>query len=247
MTEVGKRWNHKNGVLVTGASSGIGAAIAVELARAGLTVGCASRRGTLTASIPGLLPVKLDVTDQRAVGKIVAELATATGGLAGVVNAAGFYTSAPSETLDLADLRSVLETNFIASVSVSQAMFPYLRDGGGFIANVGSFYASLGVPRSLAYSASKAAMDAMTRTLAIEWAKHGISVLNFAPGYVETGLNAEALADDEARQQVVRRIPARRIAQADEIGRLIASVILANDGFLTGETIRIDGGQGIGL
>ena len=80
-------------------------------------------------------------------------------------------------------------------------------------------------------------------TVGVEWARYGINVVGFAPGYVETGLNAEALAGDQVRAALTRTIPVRRIATAEEIARLVVSVLTANAGFLTGETITMDGGQ----
>ena len=129
---------------------------------------------------------------------------------------------------------------------LAQLARPHLEQrGGGFIANVGSFYAGLGVPGGLAYSAAKAALASVTRTLAVEWAAQGISVVNFAPGYIETELNADFLEDPQNRSRLARKIPVGRIGTAAEIGRLISAVLDAQCGFLTGETITVDGGQGV--
>jgi NAD(P)-dependent dehydrogenase (short-subunit alcohol dehydrogenase family) len=239
-----------SGVFVSGASSGIGAAISVEMARAGHRVGGASRRGTVPGAPPDtgeIVPITLDVADATAARVALDEFAASCDVLVGVINVAGIHLTAPSAELDLAEFRLVLEVNLVASVHLAQLAFPFLRDRGGFIANIGSFYGDLGVPRNLAYSASKAALASVTRTLGVEWAKHRISVLNFAPGYVETDLNSEYLRDPENRVQMEKQIPVRRVGQAEEIGRLVAGVLSADCSFLTGETITIDGGQGIRL
>jgi NAD(P)-dependent dehydrogenase (short-subunit alcohol dehydrogenase family) len=244
-------WPGRTSVLVTGGSSGIGAAIATEWARLGFTVGCASRRGTAPADATQssrLVGLKLDVTDEIAVAEVVREFTDTHGPLAGAINCAGYFDPKPSETLPLSDLRTVLETNLISAVQISQLAFPGLKEhGGGFIGNIGSFYADLGVPQSLAYSASKAGMAAVTRTLAVEWARHGISLVNFEPGYIETGLNAEFVADPENRALLERKIPARRLGTAEEVARLVVRVLTSDCSFLTGESIRIDGGQAIRL
>lgn len=231
-------------VFVTGASSGIGAAIAVEAAKAGFVVAGASRRGTVPQAEGKLSPVRLDVTDHGAVAQAIDELAAATGGLAGVIHCAGYQQFTPSASLPADELRAVLETNLVASVRIAQLAYPHLQDGGGFIAFIGSFYAELGVPGSLAYSASKAGLASVTRTLAVEWAPAGITVLNFAPGYIETELNGEFLAVPENRVKVERKIPAGRVGTSEEVARLVLSVLTADCTFLTGETITIDGAQG---
>src|SRR5581483_118904 len=216
---------------------GIGAAVAVEWAKAGYVVAGASRRGTVPTAEGKLTPVRLDVTDHEA-------MAAAVGGLAGVVHCAGYQEFTPSAELSMDGLRAVLETNLVSAVRLAQLARPHLADHGGFVAFIGSFYADLGVPGSLAYSASKAALASVTRTLAVEWAAAGIAVVNFAPGYVETELNAGYLADPANRARLERRSPVGRVGTAAEIGQLIVAVLTADCRFLTGETITIDGAQG---
>jgi len=232
------------GVFVTGASSGIGAAVAAEWAKAGYVVAGASRRGTVPAAQGKLTPVRLDVTDHAAMAAAVDEFAAASGGLAGIVHCAGYQEFTPSAELPMDGLRAVLETNLVSAVRLAQLARPHLAEHGGFVAFIGSFYADLGVPQSLAYSASKAALASVTRTLAVEWAASGIAVVNFAPGYIETGLNADYLTDPENRARLERRIPVGRIGTADEVGRLTVAVLTADCRFLTGETITVDGAQG---
>jgi NAD(P)-dependent dehydrogenase (short-subunit alcohol dehydrogenase family) len=235
----------RRSVFLTGGSSGIGAALAQELVKLGYTVGCASRRGTVPFSSGGVVPIVLDVTDDRAVRDALQSFA-ASHGLAGIVNVAGAFTPAPSAELDLDELRQSLELNLIASVRLAQLARPYLEEGGGgFIANIGSFYAGLGIPGGLAYSAAKAALASVTRTLAVEWATQGISVLNFAPGYIETELNADFLENPQNRSRLASKIPVNRIGTAAEVGRLVSSILDAQCGFLTGQTITIDGAQSV--
>jgi NAD(P)-dependent dehydrogenase (short-subunit alcohol dehydrogenase family) len=240
----GVQTDRRPAVFLTGGSSGIGAAIAAELAARGYLVGCASRRGTVPLASGQLVPIRLDVTDDAAVRREFAAF-VAEFGLAGLVNVAGAHSAAPSHSLDLDELRRSFELNLVSAVRLAQLAYPHLADGGGFIANIGSFYADLGVPGRLAYSAAKAALASVTRTLAVEWARDGISVLTFAPGYVETELNSVHLEDPANRDKIVRRIPAGRVGSAEEIGRLVGRVLDADCSFLTGETIRIDGAQGV--
>lgn len=234
-------------VLVTGASSGIGAAIAADLARRGFTVGCLSRRGT-TPDGPGFVALSADVTDEAATAAALETLVASAGPLAGLVNAAGYHAPTPSAELTSADLRAQLDTNFVAAAALCRAAHPHLRAaGGGLIVNIGSFYERLGVPELLAYSASKAALGSLTRTLAVEWAGDGISVLDVAPGYVLTELNDAFFADPDRRARMERRIPVRRIGEPEEIGRFVGSLFAEPVRFLTGSTLYVDGGQGIAL
>ncbi len=230
-------------ILVTGASSGIGAAIAARLAADGWLVGGLSRRGTAPAA-DGCLGLQADVTDESAVAAAIARLAERAP-IVGVVNCAGRHIERPSLESTSDEVRSVLDTNVVAAFAIARVAHPHLRAaGGGLIVNVGSFYDRLGVPGNAAYAASKAALASLTRTLAVEWARDGIRVLDVAPGYVETELN-EVFADPERRSRIERRIPVRRIGRADEIGRLVAGLYAMDVGFLTGTTIYVDGGQAV--
>jgi NAD(P)-dependent dehydrogenase (short-subunit alcohol dehydrogenase family) len=242
------------GVIVSGASQGIGASIAGELARHGFTVGCLSRSGRLP-TVDGhaaserlrLTPLRADVSDPPAVEACVAQFAE-TARLAGLVNCAGYHVEAPSADLDEATLLDVLRVNLVGAFTCSRAAYPLLRvGGGGLIVNIGSFYDMAGVPGSLAYSASKAALSSMTKTLAVEWARDDIRVVNVAPGYVATELNQDVRADPASKDRLVRKIPVRRFGEAHEVGRFVATMFSEPVGFLTGTTIYIDGGQSVRL
>jgi NAD(P)-dependent dehydrogenase (short-subunit alcohol dehydrogenase family) len=236
------------GIVVTGASSGIGAATARALAERGYMVGCISRRGSMPEGPPERLRAyACDVTDPGRVRRVVSEFSAAAGGLTGLVNNAGMHSETPSADVSLEALRALMEVNFVAAVSVCQQVYPHMSAAGGLIVNVGSFYDHLGVRANLAYSASKAAVASMTRTLAVEWARDNIQVLNVAPGYVLTELNREWFDDPKNYDAVVRRIPARQIGQPEDVGRLIAGLFESRSAFLTGTTVYIDGGQGISL
>ena len=127
--------------------------------------------------------------------------------------------------------------------------YPHLvrSGGGGKIVNMGSFFDRLGVPGNLAYCASKAAVAAITRCLAVEWAGDGITVVCVAPGYIETDMNREVRGDDKGRAWLEKRIPMGRAGTPQEVATLVGSLIAEDMPFLTGETIYLDGGQGIKL
>jgi len=240
-------------VVVTGASSGIGSATAGALAANGFTVACLSRRGTVpdvdAEFVDRLIPIICDVSDEEQRVNAVRQAAEIGAPLAGLVNAAGFQLQTASADLSLEELHQILDTNLVGAFRMCQLLYEPLRSNerGSLIVNIGSFYGKLGVPNFLAYSASKAALAAVTRTLGVEWATHGIAVLDVAPGYVETGLNADFLEVPGNRELLARKVPVGRLGTSDEVARLVAMLYRERIRFLTGETIYIDGAQGVRL
>ena len=237
-------------IAVTGASRGIGAAIALELARRGFRVACLSRHATLPEGdlandvAARLVPARCDVTDERSVREALAGIGA--DGLDGLVNNAGIHLDAPSHELTLETYERVMRTNATSVFTVCREAYPHLlKAGGGTIVNIGSFFDKVGVKRNLAYCASKAAVGAMTRCLAVEWGAQGIRVLDIAPGYVETDLNRDAFTSGPLREYLQKRIPIKRHGTAPEVARLVAAVFAEDIPFLTGDTIYVDGGQGI--
>lgn len=241
-------------VAVTGASRGIGAAIALELARRGFEVACLSRGGTPPA-VPEaeatlaarLRPVACDVTEEASVKAALGAIAAAGPRLAGVVNNAGVHRTGPSATFSRSEFDQILSMNATAVFVVAREAYPHLKAaGGGVIVNIGSFFERLGVKGNAAYCASKAAVGAITRCLAVEWATDRIRVLDVAPGVTLTELNAEHLAPGSGvRAYLDRRIPVGAPSPPEPIARLVASLFSEDVPFLTGETITCDGGQSI--
>lgn len=241
-------------ILLTGASRGIGAVVALELARQGNIVGCLSRRGTGPESldIPAELKERLiflkgDVVDREAMKKAFEAFASQVGRIDGVINNAGIHLEGPSHSQSLDDFSQVLETNVTATFSVCQLAYPYLEGQGGLIVNLGSFFDKLGVRRNAAYAASKAAVAAFTRCMAVEWATKRIRLLTVAPGYIETDLNKEFLQTEKIKTFLAARIPVGGPAQATDVAKLIGMLYAQDVDFFTGETLYIDGGQGMAL
>jgi len=169
-----------------------------------------------------------------------------SGPITGLINNAGLHLRGPAAELSTTDYEQVMALNATAVMVASREAYPHLRAaGGGIIVNIGSFFDKLGVRDNLAYSASKAAVGAITRCLAAEWAREGIAVVNVAPGYIETDLNRDFLVCEGARQWTEKRIPVGRVGQPQEVARLVAALVIENISFLTGETIYLDGGQGM--
>jgi NAD(P)-dependent dehydrogenase (short-subunit alcohol dehydrogenase family) len=228
-------------IIVTGATRGIGAAIARDLAAGGARVAGLTRSGE-TAAGEGFV---CDVADETSIAGAVAQVA-ARGPIAGLVNNAGVYEEHKSDRLSTADFERVMRTNATSVVAASREVYPHLkRAGGGLIVNIGSFFDKMGVSRSVAYCASKAAIGAITRCLAVEWAADNIRVIDVAPGYIATDLNADFREKDSVKAWIKRRIPVARPGAPEEVARLVGGLFRSDLGFLTGETIYIDGGQGM--
>jgi NAD(P)-dependent dehydrogenase (short-subunit alcohol dehydrogenase family) len=226
--------------IVTGGSKGIGAAIAMDLERRGVRVVCLSRSGTAAVGHS----MTCDMTDEIAVRRAFAEIA-ARGPIAGLINNAGIHIAGAIATLTTADFNKTMALNATAVMVAAREVYPVLRQRGGIIINIGSFFDKLGVPDNLAYCASKAAVAAMTRCMAVEWARDGIRVVNIAPGYIETDLNREYLSKEKVGAWIKQRIPVGGPGSAGEVASLVGALCCERIGFLTGETIYVDGGQGI--
>ena len=236
---------------MTGASRGIGAAIALELHRRGHVVGCLTRSGKgpetgSAAAGPGrFIDITCDVTRHATIKDALARLADQAGTLNGLVNNAGLHKDGPSHDLKTETYEEVMATNATSVFVCSREAYPHLaRAGGGIIVNIGSFFDKIGVKRNLAYCASKAAVGAMTRCLAVEWAGKGIRVIDVAPGYIETDLNRDAFAGP-LRDYLAKRIPGGKHGTPEDVARLVAAIFTEDLPFLNGETIYLDGAQGI--
>lgn len=241
-------------IVVTGASKGIGASIAKALAEAGHHVACVSRSGVVPAlwglsdeAAKRLTGWTADVTRPETLADVFTSLQAEGWQIKGLVNNAGMHVDAPSATLPVEMWQQMMDANATSVVTACQAAYPHLVSaGGGVIVNIGSFFEKLGVKRNLAYCASKAAVGAITRVLAVEWGNKGIRVINVAPGYIETDLNADAMEDGSPlRAYLSKRIPSGVPGKASDVAALVAALFSPAGGFLSGETIYIDGAQGI--
>lgn len=241
-------------IVVTGGSRGIGAAIALALAQQGRQVACLSRSGALPAiadAAPEVaarwIGLKADVTQPAAMVAAFQQLAGDGWRITGLVNNAGVHLDGASADISLEHWHQVMDTNATSVLTGCQAAYPHLvAAGGGVIVNIGSFFDKLGVKRNLAYCASKAAVGAITRVLAVEWATKGIRVIDVAPGYIVTDLNLDAMAPGgPLRSYLDKRIPGREPGKAADVAALVATLFSPASSFLSGETIYIDGAQGI--
>ncbi|MCE7030959.1 SDR family oxidoreductase [Jiella avicenniae] len=229
--------------LLTGASKGIGLALAQRLTRDGhQVVGLA--RGA-SADFPGTL-VSVDLADPRATDRILADL-TRRFRFDGVVNNVGLVRPQPLGEVELAALEEVMRVNLHPALQAVQALLPGMRERGwGRIVNISSLTV-LGSVERTAYAAAKAALVSFSRSWALELATTGVTVNAVSPGPTETELfRANNAPGSEGERRYLAGVPMRRVGQPDEIAAAIAFLLSEDAGFITGQTIHVDGGASVG-
>ncbi|MHB8451018.1 MAG: SDR family NAD(P)-dependent oxidoreductase [Mycobacteriales bacterium] len=238
--------------LVTGASRGIGRAIALGFAAAGADVALAARDAVTLGQVADevraagrrAVVLHVDVTDREAVAATVAAAAEQLGGLDVVVNNAGGTSfMVPFTELRLAGWDKVMRLNVDSVLVACQAAAPHLfARGGGSVINVASVAALSGTPTLAPYGASKAAVLSLTRTLAMEWGHAGVRVNALCPGWTATDLNRNLWSDEAASAQLISRVPLGRWARPEEM--VGPAVFLASDdaSYVTGQALVVDGG-----
>jgi NAD(P)-dependent dehydrogenase (short-subunit alcohol dehydrogenase family) len=237
--------------IVTGASAGIGAAIAHRLASEGARVIGVGRRAepgkTLIEELGGEERVRF-VTGSVADGRTVQEAVDAAGDWGGpqvLVNNAGLDHVGSVLDTPAAEVREVFETNFFGALWMLQATGRAMADrGGGSIVNVTSRLASIGVPTMAVYGASKGALLALTRGAAVELAPFGIRVNAVAPGQTRTPLTETWVeqAGPDAAEAAVAGIPQRRFGEPEEVAAAVAFLAADESAHITGASIPVDGG-----
>lgn len=240
--------------LVTGGGTGVGLGIATCLAQAGARVVITGRRADVLADGVARLgsqvvAVAADVTDLRSVPELVRGIETDHGPIDVLVNNAGNHLKKPAETLTDQEFASVIDVHVAGGFAMAREAGRGMLDrGAGSIVFVSSMNAVIGMPQVAAYSAAKAALTGLVRSLAVEWASRGVRVNAIVPGWVDAGMAQRVLsADAERRARVLERTPMGRLASAEEIGWAV--VYLASDaaGFVTGAMLPVDGGAAIGF
>lgn len=235
--------------IVTGASRGLGRAIAAGLADEGARVLAAARNAadleSLAAEFDGrIVAHPCDMSDLSAVQALVPAAVEAFGRLDIVVNNAGIAPAGAFSDMSLEEWQHVFSVNVFGPVALIRAAGPHLRaQGSGKIINIGSLSSLRGKPVLAAYSASKGALLRLTEALSAEWAKDGVCVNMIAPGGFATEAQQAVLDDPETLARRVRKIPIGRMGRAEEITALACYLASPASNFVTGSCYTIDGGE----
>jgi|RhiMetdeSRZDD1v2_1073273.scaffolds.fasta_scaffold97521_5 NAD(P)-dependent dehydrogenase (short-subunit alcohol dehydrogenase family) len=242
---------HGRVVLVVGGGGGLGSAMAHGVAAAGGAVAVADVDGERAAAVAAAIAgagaksrgVRVDVTDRASVAAMVDEVARELGPIDGLVNAAGITRRAPAAEFPTSDWDRILAINLTGTFLCCQAVAPeMLARRRGKIVNIASIAGEIGLPGTIAYTASKGGVIALTRALAVEWARHGVQVNAIAPSWFQTSMGRLVDLEPEYRDRIMRRVPVGRMGEPDELAG--AAVFLLSDAsrMVTGHVLAVDGG-----
>ena len=238
--------------LVTGGAKGIGLAISQELVALGWNVVVTGRdAAAIDTAVSGLAsgPGKaigrvMDVRDRTSIDSVIADTRSEFGSLDSLINCAGVIIRNESEVLSEADWETVIDTDLSGVFKCSQAAFTDLEKAkGATIVNVGSIAGSVGIAGRAGYTAAKAGLEGLTRTLGLEWADRDIRVNAVAPGWTRTEMVAGGIKDGRLSEAALTsRIPQKRLAEPSEIAKVVLFLMSSDSSYITGQTITVDGG-----
>jgi NAD(P)-dependent dehydrogenase (short-subunit alcohol dehydrogenase family) len=237
--------------LITGASKGLGKAMALALAEAGARLVLSSRNLELlnetadAAREAGAETTVLqaDVTDEAQVLQLEKAVAGQFGKIQILINNAGVNNRKPVTDFTLAEWREVMDTNLTSAFLMCRSFVPHMRGQGyGRILNLTSIMSHVALPGRTAYAASKTALLGFTRALALELAPEGITVNGISPGPIKTEMNLPLIENPETNREFISRIPLGRWGKVEEVGQLAVYLCSEEAGFITGTDILMDGG-----
>lgn len=244
--------NQRRAAFVTGAATGIGAAIAVALARNGYDVAISARQTERLADTERRIsefgaravPIALDLCSLADMEPALGQAFDAFGHLDVLVNNAGAALRKPALEVTADEWESVMQPNLRGTFFLCQKVGRRLIERGtpGCIVNIASTHGVVAFPERSVYGIAKAALMHMTRMLAIEWAGHGIRVNAIAPGTVETPSRAVMLADPKVREAMLNRVPLHRFATPQEVAEAVCFLASPAAEYMTGQTLILDGG-----
>jgi NAD(P)-dependent dehydrogenase (short-subunit alcohol dehydrogenase family) len=237
--------------VVTGGTSGIGRAMSLGLAEAGADVVATGRRQQQVDETAAEIEVRgrktlrqaADVCDRPSLEALLVKTVETFGKIDILINCAGRIKRIPTLTMPEDEWTGIIDTNLTGTLRACQVFGAHMLERGyGRIVNISSLNAFVALTEVAAYAASKAAVGSLTRSLAVEWSKKGVTVNAIAPGVFRTDLNAQLLDNSPRGQELLMRTPMGRFGKTEEL--VGAAIFLASDAssFVTGQTLVVDGG-----
>ena len=239
--------------IVTGGNSGLGFATAKKLCDNGIKTFIIGRSKDKTEEAcselgSNAIPVIFDLNNLVEIPALIAGLAK-EGNIDILVNNAGINSKKEFTDVTDEDFESILHTNLKSVFAISREVVKVMQShGGGNIVNISSMASQYGIPKVIAYTASKGAIEAMTRAMAVELAPYGIRVNCVAPGFIKTKMSAKALdSDPERKNKVLSRTPMGILGEPSDIGDAVFYLATGESKFVTGTVLPVDGGNSIGF
>ncbi len=236
--------------IITGASKGLGKAMALAFADAGARLALASRDAKLLAEVQAACRERgaeaefypVDVTSEAQVEQLKQDVLARFGKVTILVNNAGINIRKPVTDFTLAEWHQVLDTNLTSVFLMCRAFVPHIETGCGRIISLASMMAHISIAHRVPYSASKAGVMGLTKSLALELAAKGITVNAISPGPVMTEINTPILNNPELLAKFTAQLPVGRFGQPEEVAALAVFLASGDSGFITGTDVVIDGG-----
>lgn len=253
-----KEFSNKK-ILITGASTGIGEATALEFARQGADIvinyhqnldeakDTKARATQICKKLKDInckyMMIQADVSDEKQVKNMFERIFDKWGRLDILINNAGIQQKNPSDQVSLKDFMKIIRVNLIGTLLCSQNMIRHLllRSDKGVIVNNTSVHQKIPKPQYLSYSVSKGALENLTQTLALEYADKNIRINSVAPGAVETPINPWS-GKPKKKENISEHIPMGKVAQPEQIAKVISFLASEDSSYITGQTIFVDGG-----
>ncbi|MEL1240928.1 SDR family NAD(P)-dependent oxidoreductase [Flavobacterium flavipallidum] len=239
--------------IVTGGNSGLGFSTAKKLCDNGIKTYIIGRTQEKTEAAckeigPNAIPVIYDLNDLKNIPALIAEL-TKEAPIDILVNNAGINLKKEFTEVTDEDFLSVIHTNLLSVFAISREVVKNMKtNNGGSIINISSMASQYGIPKVIAYSSSKGAIESMTRAMAVELAPFGIRVNCIAPGFIKTKMSAAALDNDpERKNKVLGRTPMGFLGEPEDIGDAAYFFATAESKYVTGTVLPVDGGNSIGF